>query len=125
MLIHSRPYDAAVLGLATVALAWLLRKQRPTVLLTRIALPAFAVLAISLAAVAYTDYRVTGNALALPYQAHDRQYAVAGMFCLGSPGTGPFIATPSCAISGPGWDVDLWKDSRSLPVEQFLGKAYI
>ena len=24
-----------------------------------------------------------------------------------------------------GWDVDLWKDSRSLPVEQFLGKAYI
>ena len=49
VLMHSRPYDAAVLGLAsTVALAWLLRKQRPTVLPhPRIALPAFAVLALS------------------------------------------------------------------------------
>ena len=87
VLLNSRPYDGFVLGLITAAaLAGALRKNgmpfRSTAL--RVALPAGAVLAIAAGFMAYYNYRVAGNALELPYQAHERQYAVASMLAWNS-----------------------------------------
>jgi len=81
----SRPYDAAVLGCATTAmLLWFLLKSHAPLktIGVKLAAPALLVLTICVAAVAYNDYRVTGNALTLPYKAYDRQYVIATMFTL-------------------------------------------
>jgi hypothetical protein len=123
ILMHSRPYDAAVLALASAALlAWLLRGS---IFSARFVRPAALVLALSLAAVAYTDYRVTGSALTLPYQAHDRQYAVASMFMVLPLRPEPVYRHAVMRDFWAGWNVGQWKDSRTAPVAQFFGKAYI
>ncbi len=81
----SRPYEAAVLGLATFAIvAWFLLKSRTPlrIISMRVAAPASTVLMMCLAFVAYNDYRVTGSALTLPYRAYDRQYEIASIFAM-------------------------------------------
>jgi hypothetical protein len=124
ILMHSRPYDAAVAGLVSaVALAWLLR--RSAILFNWSALlPALAVLALSLAAVAYVDYRVTGNPLTLPYQAHDRQYVTASPFFLAPLSPEPVYRHAVMRDFYTGWSVETWKESRGQPLIQLLGRAY-
>ena len=77
ILLTSRPFDFLVLCLISAAtLLWWTRANfslRPF-------LQAATVLAIAGAAMAYNNYRVTGNALVLPYQLHDQQYAVTSVF---------------------------------------------
>lgn len=76
ILLNSRPYDGAVLGAVTATLVlWKCRGS-----LGRIALPAAAVLVPVAACMLYFNWRVTGNALELPYQLHERQYVVANNF---------------------------------------------
>ena len=83
VLLNSRPYDGFVLGLlSAAALGWLLFGKDPVPLrsvATRAVVPAAVVLALAASFTLYYNFRVTGNALELPYQAHDRQYAVAPM----------------------------------------------
>jgi hypothetical protein len=120
----SRPYDAAVLAISSAAiLIWLLRKSvKPRL---RAFAPALLVLTLTLAAILYNDDRVTGDAFSLPYQVHDRQYAAATMFCflplLREPLYRHAIMRDFWAV----WSVDQWRESRTSPVTQFLGKAYI
>ena len=119
----SRPYDAAVLAISTAAiLAWLLRKS-PTRALRAFA-PALVILAVTLAAIGYNNYRVTGSALSLPYQAHDRQYAVASMFLLLPLRPEPLYRHAVMRDFWAGWNVDQWRDSRTAPVAQLLAKGY-
>jgi hypothetical protein len=148
MLMLSRPYDAAVLAISSAAmLAWLLCKSSGTTEsvtaepshvsdrnegrsgsarpLFRAAVPAILVLALSFAAVAYNDYRVTGDALSLPYQVHDRQYAMASMFLLFPLRREPVYRHAVMRDFWARWNVDQWKESRTAPVAQFLGKVYI
>jgi hypothetical protein len=77
ILVTSRPFDFLVLGLISAAvLFWWTRANfsfRPF-------FEAATVLAIAGAGMAYDNYRVTGNALLLPYQLHDQQYAVTSVF---------------------------------------------
>jgi hypothetical protein len=83
ILMNSRPYEGLALGFsATLALLWWLRKSEvsPAVAIRRIAAPVLAVLLIAGAGMTYQNYRVTGHALELPYQVHDRQYAAATTF---------------------------------------------
>ncbi len=87
--------------------------------------PALLVLIVSFAGIAYNDYRVTGDVLTLPYQAHDRQYAMASMFLLLPLRREPVYRHAIMRDFWAGWNVDLWKDSHTQPVAQFLGKAYI
>ena len=101
----------------------LLRKS-PRLLL-RAAVPALLILATALAAIAYNDYRVTGNALTLPYQAHDRQYAVASMFLLLPLHREPVYRHAVMRDFWARWNVDQWRDSRTSPVVQLAGKGYI
>lgn len=76
ILVNSRPYDGAVLGAITAAI--ILWKCKDS--FARIALPATAVLVPVAAFMLYFNWRVTGNALELPYQLHERQYVVANNF---------------------------------------------
>ena len=128
LMMHSRPYDAAVMGLASTAiLVWLLRKSGARLIDTfwKIALPAFAVLALSLGAVAYNDVRVTGHALSLPYQVHDQQYLVASMFLFVPLRPEPMYRHAIMRDFYAGWHRDLWRSARSELVVQFLGRVNI
>jgi hypothetical protein len=119
----SRPYDAAVLALSSAAvLAWHLSKSARPRLST--AIPALLVLSLTASAIAYNDYRVTGHAFTLPYQAHDRQYAVATMFSFIPLHPEPMYRHALMREFWAGWDVDLWKDSHSQLLAQFLAKAF-
>lgn len=79
VLLNSRPYDGVVV--AALSSGLILWKIGPRTLLTaRVAAPAAAVLIPVAAFMLYFDARVTGNALELPYQLHERQYVVASNF---------------------------------------------
>ena len=84
LLANSRPYEGLVLSLA-VGFGLLIRlsgKYRPSsgVLIRSIALP-FALIGIcAVGAMAYYNYRITGNALELPYLLHEQQYTMAPHF---------------------------------------------
>jgi len=91
----------------------------------RAIIPALAVLIVSFAAVFYNDYRVTGDAFSLPYQAHDRQYAVASMFLLLPLRREPAYHHAIMRDFWARWNVDQWRESRTVLVTQLLGKAYI
>ncbi len=81
LLAVSRPFEGAVLclpvGLAT--LAWLIGRHRPPlrVAVRQALVPALAVLVPAALALGYYNYRVTGNALRLPYVEHTAQYDIA------------------------------------------------
>jgi hypothetical protein len=83
ILLSSRPYDGVVLSfLSVLGLAWWLWKTRlpvPTVS-ARVVMPIGAIVGVAAALMAYNNYRVTGNPLETPYQAHERQYAAASVF---------------------------------------------
>lgn len=126
ILMHSRPYDAAVLAASSGAvLVWLLLKSGvpERAVVTRIALPAFGVLALSVGAVAYVDYRVTGNALTLPYVAHDRQYEVASPILLAPLRPEPVYRHAVMRHFYTTQDPDLRRSSREEPLTRLLGKA--
>jgi hypothetical protein len=128
ILIHSRPYDAAVLGLtSTAVLAWLLLKKHRTwsVALTRAAIPAAAVFTIALAALIWVNIRVTGHPLTLPYLAHDRTYVAASPFIFAELPPQPVYRHPVMREFYTGAAVDIWKESRAQPVVQFVGRVYI
>lgn len=76
ILLNSRPYDGAVLGaLSAAVILWMCRDS-----LLRVWVPTAAVLIPVAAFMLYFNARVTGNPLQLPYQLHERQYAVANNF---------------------------------------------
>ncbi len=126
ILMHSRPYDAAVLAASSGAvLGWLLLKSDvpAKVVGMRIALPALGVLAISLGAVACVDYRVTGSALTLPYVAHDRQYEVASPILFAPLAPEPAYRHAVMRHFYTTQDPDLRRSSREEPLTRFLGKV--
>lgn len=79
ILANSRPYEGFIVSLpaAAVLLAWAVRRTGPRlgVTLTRVVLPAAAVLALGAAATGFYNYRVTGDPLRMPYLAYEAQYA--------------------------------------------------
>lgn len=128
VLIHSRPYDAAVTGLVSaIALAWLLRKSGAsmTSAFARVAIPALCVMAVALAGAAYVDLAVTGHATTLPYQAHDREYVAASPFLFTALPPEPVYRHAMMREFYTGAAVQIWKDARSEPLVQLLGRASV
>ncbi len=124
----SRPYDAAVVGLATGAiLLWWLRKSAEPfpALLRRVAIPALLVLAAVAAAIGYNDFRVTGSAMTLPYVLHDSQYVVASMFAFLPLSSVPNYRHAAMREFYADSNVSMWKDVRSEPLTQMLAKLSI
>jgi hypothetical protein len=72
ILANSRPYEgfAFSLPIAAALLIWILRKDRPPlrVVAGRVVAPLVLVLVLTGAALAYYNWRLTGNPLRLPYQ---------------------------------------------------------
>ena len=124
----SRPYDGAVLGCATGVMAlWFLLKSRTPLhtICIRVAAPALTVLILCLAAIGYNDYRVTGGVLTLPYQAHDRQYAIASMFTFVALGPEPLYRHAVIRRLWADVVVGLWNDGRAHPFKLLVGKLYV
>jgi len=122
---NSRPYEAAVLALAsTIALGWWLWKTNAElqVVLLRVAAPALAILVVTAAGMAYYNYRVTGSALTLPYQAHDRQYDMVSMFAWSKARAQPVYHHEVMRKFWAEWHVDQVKATHDAMVEAFLAK---
>jgi len=92
-LANSRPYEGAVTAAAAAGalLIWRRRTRRPfrELLARRMALPACAILSCGLAAMLYYNYRVTGDALRMPYAVNQAQYGIAPIFWMMPPKTPP------------------------------------
>lgn len=91
----SRPYEGLVLSLPTgiAVLLWLFGRHRPdfTVIVRRVFLPLGIVGALTLGGLAFYNYRVTGDALKLPYSVHEKTYSVSPLFIWeGLPPAPPF-----------------------------------
>jgi len=84
ILANSRPYEGLFLSLPVGLglLAWMFGKQRPAagVMFRSVILP-FAIVGIgTVSAMAYYNYRITGDVAQLPYLQHKQQYMIAGLF---------------------------------------------
>jgi hypothetical protein len=105
LLAVTRPFEGlllcGVVGIAT--LVRLLRRQVPATARTLI-VPAMAVLIPAALALAYYDYRVTGNALRLPYLEHGAQYEVAPPMLI--PFEAPLITYRHKEIKDYHWDYE-------------------
>jgi hypothetical protein len=83
LLANSRPYEGLVVALPAglLLLTWMLARHPPwRTVLFGLVLPATGVLALGALSGAYYNFRVTGDALRLPYQVHSEQYDVIPMF---------------------------------------------
>jgi hypothetical protein len=84
VLANSRPFEGLVLSLpvASALLLWMAGKGSPpvSVVMERVVLPIFVVLAFTGAAMGFYNWRVTGNPLRIPYLVHEATYAVAPAF---------------------------------------------
>lgn len=82
----SRPYEGLVLSIAAAAALvwWRRRRNRPfrDMLLPRVAFPFLLICALGVAFNLYYNYRITGNALTMPYLAYDRAYTIAPPFII-------------------------------------------
>ena len=125
ILMHSRPWEGAVLGaLATGVLLWMWRgfPFDLRVKCLRFAVPSVAILLVSLGAVAYVDYRVTGNALTMPHALYDKQYVVAPMFAFLPLRPPPVYRHAAIKEIFTGWNVDLWHNTREQALDSVLSK---
>jgi hypothetical protein len=84
VLANSRPFEGLLLSLpiAVVVITWLINKKGPPFLLAvnRVFLPAFGLLTLIAAGMAYYNFRVTNDPLRLPYQVYERTYAAVPLF---------------------------------------------
>jgi len=84
ILANTRPYEGFVFSVpvAAVLLVWMIWQKRlpASVVLTRVLLPLVLLLGVAGAATGYYFWRVTGNALVMPYQIDRQTYAIAPYF---------------------------------------------
>lgn len=89
ILVNSRPFEGFVSMVpALVVLFVYLLKDKENALslkLRRVVLPAFCLTVVALSGMLYYNFRVTGNALTLPYSVHQNQYHPAALFIFQSP----------------------------------------
>jgi hypothetical protein len=130
VLMNSRPYEGFVVAsLASIALGWWLVQGRVSwrQVGVRIVLPVALVLAPAFTAVAYQNWRVTGDALLPPYVAHDRQYAAASLFWWGDPHAAPVYRHAELRRYWAEWQVDVIRKARHDVAGRFfagLGSVY-
>ncbi|MDP8980169.1 MAG: hypothetical protein M3O35_06225 [Acidobacteriota bacterium] len=125
VLMNSRPYEGFVLAaLASIALGWWLWKDHAgrRLVAVRILLPVILVITPALGAMAYQNWRVTGNALLLPYVAHDRQYAATSLFLWSHSRSAPVYRHAELRRYWAGWQVDVTEKARQDVAGQFWGR---
>jgi hypothetical protein len=131
VLANSRPYEGLITSLpvATVLLAWMLSKHGPAarVSIKRIVAPILGVLALTGGAMGFYNWRVTGDALCMPYQVHEATYAVAPSFLWQHMRPEPTYRHQVMREFWTGWGVQTYIDKRALPILRVkeLGKFYL
>jgi hypothetical protein len=123
VLMNSRPFEGFVLALlASFALGCWLYAERAgwAVVGVRLVLPAGLVLAAACAAMAYQNWRVTGDPLLLPYVAHDRQYAAVSLFVWKDPPPEPVYRHAALRRYWVGWQ----GGQRQQVVQDIVGEFF-
>lgn len=125
VLANSRPYEGLLLSLTPmVALSfWMRNKESPCwrVWLRRVVLPLSLVLAMTGGWMFYYNWRVTGNALRMPYMVHEQTYAVAPSFVWQSARTEPIYRHKELRDLHVGWELPFYEGQRSLSGLAFWG----
>jgi len=118
-LANSRPYEGAVTVAAAAGALWVWRRRarRPfrELLAWRVAAPAAAILACGTGAMFYYNYRLTGNALLMPYALHQARYAASPIFWMMPLGTPPVYHHESIRRFWEVWDISLYRLARAFP----------
>ena len=119
ILANSRPYEgfAMALAVAIVLSIWLIRRNALTQSdkLTRVVLPVAAALIIAFAWMGYYNFRVTGNALRMPYIIHERTYSLAASFVFQTPEPLHGYRHRSLFLFYRGWEYVKYKQAISWP----------
>src|SRR5579871_663137 len=113
LLANSRPYEGLLVSVpALIAVVWWTykRSRLPTTVLIRRIAPAGALLALTLAFMAYYDYRVFGNPLTLPYTVNRHQYASAPHFIFQSAHPEPVYRHAAMRNFYTGWELKTFRD---------------
>jgi hypothetical protein len=118
LLANTRPFEGLVFSIAVLCalLAARFRQDRTGFLLFlgRCTLSAGVVLAPAGAAMGYYNWRVTGNALRLPYQVHQETYTIASPFLWQAPRPEPHYRHPALRDLHVLWELRSYEEERSL-----------
>ena len=119
LLANSRPYEGAVLSLVvlTALVIWSRDKRSPgpRVWLRRVVLPVALVLTLTGAWMAYYNYRVTGNALLMPYMVHEATYSASPPFVWQTPKPAPVYRHKQLSDAHVGFELPFYEKQRSFP----------
>jgi hypothetical protein len=119
ILANSRPYEGLLVSLpaAVLLLTWIIGKKGPAaqVSIKRIVLPILGVLAVTSGVMAFYNWRVTGDALRMPYQVHEATYAIAPSFLWQQPRPEPVYRHKVMRDFWTGWALESYKEKRSAP----------
>jgi hypothetical protein len=115
LLANSRPFEGLVTSLpaACVLLGWLPR-QRVVDALFRVVLPGGLVLLAGGCAMLWYNKQVTGQALLLPYEAHERLYALAPIFVFQAPRRPPEYRHKIMLDFHRQWALGTWQSQQGL-----------
>lgn len=112
ILANTRPYEGVLVTLPVgiVLLARLVRRGG----FIKVAVPAVVVLAVGAGAMGYYNWRVTGDALLMPYSLHDRTYAVAPHFVFQKAREGREFRHAALREFHGQWELGLWNEQQAL-----------
>jgi hypothetical protein len=113
LLANSRPFEGLVTSLpaAFVLLGWLVR-QKPADAVFRVLLPGGLVLLAGGGAMLWYNQRVTGQPLLLPYEAHERLYALAPIFVFQPPRPQPEYRHKAMLDFHTQWALGTWQSQQ-------------
>jgi hypothetical protein len=118
VLANSRPYEGFLLCLVLMValLFWMRNKDSPSwrVWLRHAVVPVALVLAVTGSCMSYYNWRVTGNALCMPYMVHEATYAVAPSFVWQSERPEPVYRNNQLRDFHVGWELPFYEGQRSL-----------
>ena len=118
-LANSRPYEGAVTVAAAAAalFIWRRRTRRPfrELLAWLVLAPAVAILGCGLAEMLYYNYRLTGDALLMPYVLNQRTYGFAPIFWIMPLGPAPVYRYDVIRRFWTVYDMSFYRNARAWP----------
>jgi hypothetical protein len=118
VLANSRPFEGLVvcLPVAVVLFHWIVSNRHSLLRVSfgRIGLPILAILILTGTAMAYYNFRVSGNPLQIPYLLHQKTYSVAPAFIWQSPSPEPTYHHRVIRDVVLGWEFDGYAKQQSI-----------
>lgn len=125
ILANSRPYEGLFPAVPVLIclLVWLLRKKTADLrrALFRVMLPLLLIVVLTASAMAYYNWRVTGNPFLMPQMLERRSYAVAPYFLWQSPRPQPVYNHPFLRDFYIGTELEFYQSTRTLTSFLALG----